>query len=59
MSTGFVTLAAAGRNARSRSWVAAESGGTMRPFDSQASAARIAGPPALVTIATRPPAGTG
>jgi hypothetical protein len=59
MSTGFVTLAAAGRNERSSFCVASERTGSSSPFASSASAARIAGPPAFVTIATRRPAGTG
>ena len=59
MSTGLVTLAAGGRNFAQRRCVASASTGTSRPFASHASAARIAGPPALVTIATRRRRGTG
>ena len=59
MSTGFATLAAAGRKARRASAVPAARGGSSSPCASQASAARMPGPPALVTIATRPPRGTG
>ena len=59
MSTGLPTDAAAGRNDRNSATVASESGGSSRPCAAQASAARMPGPPALVTIATRPPLGTG
>ena len=58
MSTGLATLAAAGRNARKRSLrrLVEHRHATGR-CASHASAARIAGPPALVTIATRRPPG--
>ena len=59
MSTGLVTVASAGRKARSVSRVASENSETARPAASQASTARMPGPPALVTIATRRPAGSG
>ena len=59
MSTGLPTLAAAGRNERSSARVSSQSVGSSRPLASQASAARMAGPPALVRIATRAPFGTG
>ena len=59
MSTGFLTLASAGRNARNAAFVASVSGGTSRPFASHASVAMIPGPPAFVMIATRLPFGTG
>ena len=59
MSTGFLTDASAGRNARRRSSVCETSGVTVRPRLSQASEAMIPGPPALVRMATRRPRGTG
>ena len=59
MSTGLPVLAAGGRNAPSRARVSGENGGTVSPDDSQASTARMPGPPALVTMATRRPAGSG
>jgi hypothetical protein len=52
MSTGLPTLAAAGKNEHSASRVAALSGGSSRWFASHASAARMAGPPAFVRMAT-------
>ena len=55
MSTGLPTLASGGNSGRSRAAVASSSGGTIRPFGSQASAARMPGPPPFVTIATRRP----
>ena len=48
-----------GRNARSRSRVASENSATWSPAASHASTARMPGPPALVTTATRRPAGSG
>jgi hypothetical protein len=59
MSTGFATLAAAGRNARSAVVVGDVNDVTVRPLASHASAARMPGPPALVTIATRFDCGIG
>jgi len=59
MSTGLPTLAWGGRNSRSRAWASAERTGTSSPSASQASAQRIAGPPALVRIPIRRPAGSG
>ncbi len=55
MSTGLETLASGGSSDRSCAAVGAASSGTSRPLASQASAARIPGPPPLVTIATRRP----
>src|SRR5680860_757318 len=52
-------IASIGKNSASASTVSWASWGTSRPFDSQASAARIPGPPPLVRMATRGPAGTG
>ncbi len=59
MSTGFATLAASGRKARSAATVSSPRVGSSRPFASQASAARMPGPPALVRMATRGPFGGG
>jgi hypothetical protein len=59
MSTGFLTLASGARNPRSAFIVFGSSDGSVSPADSHASAAMIAGPPALVRMATRSPAGTG
>ena len=59
MSTGLATLAVAGRNECSRASVSAENSATVRPAASHASTARIPGPPAFVTTATRFPAGSG
>ena len=59
MSTGLPTAAASGRNVRSALVVASASAGSSSPCASQASAARMPGPPALVRIATRLPRGTG
>ena len=44
---------------RSFAAVEEESGGRTRPFASQVSAARIPGPPALVSMPTRRPRGIG
>ena len=52
MSTGFARLASAGRSSASCARVSAQLR-QLRPAASQASAERIPGPPALVTIATR------
>src|ERR1700694_2914318 len=59
MSTGLPLDAAAGKNAASSARTFSENGGTTRPFASHASAHRIAGPPALVRMPTRLPAGSG
>ena len=59
MSTGLATAASAGKPSRSLAWSCGESSTTWSPPASQASAHMIPGPPALVTIATRRPAGTG
>ena len=59
MSTGFATLASAGRSSRSRAVVSSDSVGSSRPAASQASAARIPSPPALVSTATLRPRGSG
>ena len=59
MSTGFATLAVGGRNAENLAHVAGLNSATVRPAATQASAARMPGPPALVTIATRLPFGNG
>ena len=58
-STGLRTAASGSTNSRSTACVAAGSSGTSRPAAAQASAARIAGPPPLLTIATRLPGGRG
>ncbi len=58
-STGLLTAASGETKARSACWVARPSSGTSRPAAMHASAARIPGPPPLVTIATRRPAGSG
>src|ERR1700687_2538984 len=59
MSTGFPVDAAAGREAASYARTVAGRAGTTRPLASQASAQRMAGPPALVMMPTRLPAGMG
>jgi hypothetical protein len=59
MSTGLATEASAGSTARSASWVPSASGSTRSFCGASASAQRIPGPPALVTTATRSPAGSG
>ncbi len=59
MSTGLPTLAVDGRNVASAFRVSGEKSATVRPADSQASTARMPGPPALVTTPTRPPFGSG
>ena len=59
MSTGLATLASGGSRARSASRVSAASSAIRSPRLTQASVAMIAGPPALLTIATRSPAGSG
>ena len=59
MSTGLRTDASAGRKEASSACSSSGSGGTSRPTASQASAHMIAGPPALVTIPTRSPDGSG
>ena len=53
------TLAAAGRKADNARCVVSMGVANSRPFASQASTARIPGPPAFVRIATRGPRGTG
>ena len=59
MSTGLARLAAGGRKAARRSRVAAASSAIRSPRLTQASVAMIAGPPALVTMPTRLPSGSG
>ena len=59
MSIGLPKEAAGGRNSPSLACTSGESSGTSTPFAWQASAHMIPGPPALVTIATRSPRGTG
>ena len=59
MSTGFASDASGRRIARSLLRVSSASGGSSRPFSASASAARIPGPPALVSTATRRPSGSG
>ena len=59
MSTGLPMLASAGRNERRVERVAGDSSAISSPRLTQASVAMIAGPPALVTIPTRSPAGSG
>jgi hypothetical protein len=59
MSTGLRVEASAGRNERSVATVPSARMGTSSPCVSQASEAMMPGPPALVTIPTRLPAGTG
>ena len=58
MSTGFEIPASAGRNSASSARVRSDRAGTSRPWDSSASAARIPGPPALVSTATLLPRGS-
>ena len=58
-STGLDTAAFGSTTARSASCVAADSSGTSSPAPSQASVARIPGPPELPTMATRCPRGSG
>ena len=60
MSTGLPMLAAGGRKApQPRRGSRSRTAGRSSPDASQASTARIPGPPALVTMATRRPAGSG
>ena len=59
MSTGFATLASAGRTPRRAAAVSGESAGNSSPAASQASAQRIPRPPAFVRTATRRPRGSG
>ena len=59
MSTGFATDASGTSSLRSASFVASESVASLSPLLTRKSVARIAGPPAFVTMATRPPAGSG
>ena len=59
MSTGFATEGTAGKSAWSRARVNSLKRTTESPAASHASAARMPGPPALVTMATRPPRGNG
>ena len=59
MSTGLATAASAGSPSARLAWSRGESWTTSRPPASQASAHMIPGPPALVTIPTRRPAGMG
>ena len=59
MSTGLAVEASEGRISASRARVASESVSIRSPAASQASAHRIAGPPALVRTATRFPGGNG
>ena len=55
MSTGFPTLASGGSSDRKPAAVSSSSSGTTSPLVSQASAARMPGPPPFVRIATRRP----
>ena len=59
MSIGLLTLAVGGRNAWSRARTSGPSSTTWSPAASQASTARIPGPPAFVTMPTRVPCGSG
>ena len=59
MSTGFDRPASAGRNSRREARTSSGSCGTSSPAASQASAHITPGPPALVTIPTRLPSGSG
>src|ERR1700687_2641528 len=59
MSTGFPVDAAAGRKAASSARTISGRAGTIRLLASQASAQRMAGPPALVMMPTRLPVGIG
>jgi hypothetical protein len=59
MSTGFCTLAVEGRKAARAAFVSGDRSTTVSPVPSHASAARIPGPPAFVTIARRVPFGSG
>ena len=59
MSTGFRTLAAAGKTCAGRLEVSDERGVSSNPAASHASAQRIPRPPAFVTTATRFPRGSG
>jgi hypothetical protein len=52
-------VACVGSTARSRSVVAVDNAAMVRPERSQASAARIPAPPALLRMATRDPPGSG
>ena len=59
MSTGLATVASSGRSA-ARCWrVCSLSGASSKPSSAQASAHRIASPPAFDRIATRLPWGSG
>src|SRR4029077_19334393 len=58
-STGFALLPSAGITSASAARVGSLGCGSSRPAASQASAARMPSPPALVTTATRRPRGTG
>jgi hypothetical protein len=59
VSTGPVTSAPAGSHRRISAWTRPSSTTTSRPASVQASAASTPAPPALDTMATRPPLGTG
>ncbi len=59
MSIGLPSDASGARKPARRERTAAEISTTSSPADWQASAHMMPGPPALVTIATRVPAGTG
>jgi hypothetical protein len=59
MSTGLPAEASAARPARNLSCIAGENRGRSSPSADRASAARMPGPPALVRIPTRRPAGSG
>ena len=59
MSTGLASEASAGRCSASAARTSSGSSGTSSPAASQASAHMIPGPPALVRMPTRGPAGSG
>ena len=59
VSTGLLRAASGGKNSARASRISPGRGGTVRPAASHASAARIPGPPPLVRMATRRPAGNG
>src|SRR5665811_2397301 len=59
VSTGLFRAASGGRNSARAARISLGRGGTVRPPASHASAARMPGPPPLVRMATRPPAGNG
>ena len=59
VSTAPVTTAPFGSSRRSRAWAGGATGVTLRPASAQASAASTPAPPALATMATLRPAGTG